>query len=183
MRLRLIIALACAILSVPSVASADRYGPPTYGGLTNEALIRICRQQASREMGINIKYVIAQWDGFRNGNVSIRLQNQTGALVYRCMIDQGSGQVVNFFREGRPGYGPDYGPGPDYGVDRDAMLRACRDRASDFIGVPHRYIQGYFDSANGRRSIFIVRDNRGGPRYRCAVDNDSGEIRDFDRAY
>jgi hypothetical protein len=179
MRLRLIIALACAILSVPSVAPADRYGPPGYGGFTNEALIRICRQQASREMGINIKYVIAQWDGYRNGNASIRLQNQTGALVYRCMIDQGSGQIANFFREGRP----DYGPGPGYGLDRDGMLRVCRERASDFTGVPRRYIQGYFDSANGRRSVFMVRDERGGPRYRCAVDNDSGDILNFDRAY
>ena len=179
MRLRLIIALVCAILSLPSVASADRYGPPGYGGFTNDALIRICRQQASREMGINIKYVIAQFDGYRNGNVSIRLQNQTGALVYRCMIDQNSGQIANFFREG--GYNPGYGPGPDYGPDRDAMLRTCRDRASDFTGVPHRYIQGFFDSANGRRSVFYVRDTRGGPRYRCAVSNDSGQILNFDR--
>src|ERR1700761_4356171 len=144
MRLRLVIAFACAVLSVSSVASADPYGRPGYGGFSTEALIRICRQQASREMGINVKYVIAQFDGYRNGNISIRLQNQTGALVYRCLIDQGSGQIVRFFPE-RPDYGPGPGPGPDYGMDRDAMLRVCRDRASDVTGVPHHFIQGSFD--------------------------------------
>jgi hypothetical protein len=158
----------------------DGPAPGYGGGVPRDAMLRTCRWQAAREMGINVKYVIGTFDGYRNGNAAFRMQNQTGALVYRCLVDQQSGQITRIFREGDDG--PGYGPGPGYGVDRDTMLRTCKGRASEILNTRPIYIDGYFESAGGGRSIFLVRDQNGGPRYRCVVDGGSGQIMNFARA-